>query len=83
MAAGARGRFDEAADFLWEANRLEPANDRHVGHLLRALVAVDDQARIESVLDELRLFGWSEVQIQFQLDEARAGRPHFVLPETE
>ena len=83
VAAASRGRFDEAADLLWEANRLEPANDRHVRHLLRALVEVDDATRIESVSDELRFLGRSETQIRFLLDEARARRPHFVSPEPE
>jgi spermidine synthase len=70
-AAGREGRFYEAADTLWQANQLEPANESILQPLLRALVEIRDEERTARLIEQFRFLGYSERKIQALLQSAR------------
>jgi thioredoxin-like negative regulator of GroEL len=70
-AAGNEGRFQEAADTLWNANRLEPANEGIMQPLLRALVEIRDEERTARLLEQFQFLGYSDRRIQALLQAAR------------
>lgn len=70
-AAGNEGRFQEAADTLWNANRLEPANESIMQPLLRALVEIHDEERTARLLEQFQFLGYSERRIQAMVQAAR------------
>jgi len=70
-AAGHEGRFQQAADTLWNANRLEPANESIMQPLLRALVEIHDEERTARLLEQFQFLGYSDRRIQALVDAAR------------
>ncbi len=70
-AAGREGRFQEAADTLWQANQLEPANESIMQPLLRALVEIHDEERTAHLIEQFQFLGYSERKIEVLLQSAR------------
>lgn len=79
-AAGHDRRFQEAADTLWNANRLEPANESITYPLLQALVEIRDEERTARLIEQFQFLGYSDRRIQALLHAAREQALSFRQP---
>ena len=77
LAAGAEGRYHDAADAFWKANSLEPGEELTMRLLLIALMEIGDDARVERLIEQFRFIGKSESHIRTLVDEVRSGKMVF------
>ena len=70
VMAGRKRQFAKAADHLWQAFELAPLTVRLRKPLIRSLVSINDQDRLQKVSSSLRFQGLSRAQITFMIQQA-------------